>query len=141
MADTVNLEVATPTGLAFRGEVQSLQVPSVNGEFGMLPNHLPLLAALRPGVLKYQVGGKTHALAIGAGFVEVGSKKVSVLCDACKKPEQIQVAEVGAKLTALQKDLSEMKGLHEGREYDELSRQLQWQEAQIAAKAIETGSA
>ena len=62
-------------------EVDSVQAPSVEGEFGVLPNHLPLLAALKCGLLVWEVEGKRKVAAIGPGFVEGGPEKVLLLTD------------------------------------------------------------
>ena len=84
----LTLEVATPTGWALEPtQVSSVQAPSVFGEFGVLPGHLPLLVALKAGPLHYVVDGTTkHAAIGGTGYAQVdtqqdGSGKLRVLAD------------------------------------------------------------
>ena len=68
-SSTVSLEVATPTGKALSVEADDVQVPSSAGEFGVLPGHLPILAVLKPGVMKYKADGQTYRAAISSGFM------------------------------------------------------------------------
>ncbi|MCZ7679957.1 MAG: hypothetical protein M5U28_14820 [Sandaracinaceae bacterium] len=81
MADTelLSLEIATPVGLALSTECESIAAPSVEGEFGVFAGHLPLLAALRAGVIKYRVDGKDLLAAVGPGFVEAGAAQGAAL--------------------------------------------------------------
>ena len=66
MADTIHLEVVTPDGLKLAADVNEFTAPSVDGEFGVLPGHVPLLAALTTGIVTYQLNGEKHAVAVGA---------------------------------------------------------------------------
>ena len=75
-SEHLQLDVVTPSGSVLSAQVDSVQAPSVQGEFGVLPNHLPLLAALKCGLLVWEVEGKRSIAAIGPGFVEGGPDKV-----------------------------------------------------------------
>jgi F-type H+-transporting ATPase subunit epsilon len=85
MAETsthkIDLEVVTPRGRVLAAEVDEVTAPSVEGEFGVLPGHLPMVVALRSGLLTYRQGGETRKCAVGAGFGEVGPHKLVVLTD------------------------------------------------------------
>lgn len=137
MADLLTLEVATPIGLALRTDAQSVAAPSVNGEFGVFPGHLPLLAAVKPGLLKYRAANRDHVAAVGAGFVEVGPSKVLVLTDQYVAAKDVNESETKAELADAEKALVAYKELHEGREYDELQRRIDWCNARLAARAAE----
>ncbi len=136
-SESLTLEVATPLGLALRTEAESVAAPSVHGEFGVLPGHLPLLAALRPGVLKYRVEGKDHVAAVGAGFVEAGPDKVLLLCDVFVLPRDVDAAAVHGELEAAERELASYGERYEGPRYDELQRQIDWCSARLQAKAEE----
>lgn len=140
LPETLTLEVATPLGLVLRTEAEHVAAPSVHGEFGVLAGHLPLLAALRPGVLKYTLRGKEHVAAIGAGFVEAGPEKVLLLCDLFAEPRDIDAALVQEELDAAEKELASYGERYEGPRYEELQRQIDWCLARREAKA-ENGSA
>src|SRR5665213_3996312 len=71
----IDLEIVTPKGRALKKSVEEMRAPSVEGEFGVLPGHLPLLAALRTGIVTYREAGADHKCAVGTGFAEVGPVK------------------------------------------------------------------
>lgn len=133
MAATLKLEVATPDGLALTTEAEMVTAPSVSGEFGVLPGHLPLLAATRAGLLKYRVGGKEEVAAIGPGFVEALPGKVLLLTDAFLKPSAIDRATVEKELANAEQALNQLKGPQIGVEYEELARAVDWARARLEA--------
>jgi F-type H+-transporting ATPase subunit epsilon len=81
MAATLKLEIVTPEKTAYSEDVEMVTLPGSEGEFGVYPNHVPLLTTLTPGELRVLKGGKETFLAIGEGFVEVTGSSVSVLTD------------------------------------------------------------
>ena len=88
----LKLEIVTPEKLVLDAEVDSVTVPTVTGEAGILPNHAPLISALKPGVLAYTTKGSTDKLAVSGGFVEVNADTVSVLVDTAESAGEIDVA-------------------------------------------------
>src|SRR5262245_35038070 len=116
MAQTIHLEVVTPTGLAVRAEADQVEGPSVFGEFGVLPGHLPLLAALRAGVVRFRSAGKVSAWAVGPGFAEAGPDKVTVLTDAALAGGDVDVATVRADRDDVQKRIDAFPGESTGAE-------------------------
>jgi F-type H+-transporting ATPase subunit epsilon len=137
LPDHLTLEVATPLGLVLKTEAMSVAAPSVHGEFGVFAGHLPLLAAVKPGLLKYRTGNKDHVAAVSAGFVEAGPTKVLLLTDQFALPKDIDEAAVKADLSAAEKDLAAYKDRYEGNQYEELQRKIDWCNAQLLAKASE----
>ena len=136
MAGTLKLEVATPDGLALKTDVEIVTAPSVEGEFGVLPGHLPLLAATRAGLLKYRENNQEHVAAIGPGFVEALPDKVLVLTDAFLAPKSIDKAAAEKALADAEKKIAESKGATDSPEHQELIRALEWARAKVdAAKA------
>ena len=91
MADTLQLQVATPERLFVDEQVTLVELPGKNGYMGILAGHAPLLSALGGGVLSYEGGGGPHKVAIGGGFVEVFENHVRVLADQAEFPQDIQV--------------------------------------------------
>jgi F-type H+-transporting ATPase subunit epsilon len=131
----LQLDVVTPTGSVLSAKVDSVQAPSVQGEFGVLPNHLPLLAALKCGLLVWEVGGKRHIAAIGPGFVEGGPDKVLLLTDLFASPETIKPEAVRQELARAEEALKAFGELYEGPEYNELQRNVDWAQARLEAYA------
>jgi F-type H+-transporting ATPase subunit epsilon len=133
MAALLKLEVATPDGLALKTEAEIVTAPSVQGEFGVMPGHLPLLAATRSGLLKFRVGGKDEVAAVGPGFVEALPNKVLLLTDAFLRPANIDRAAAEKELSEAERGIAEFKGPLEGNAYDELQRKLEWARARVDA--------
>ena len=131
MAELLTLEVATPLGLKLSTEAEAVEVPSVSGEFGVLPGHVPVLTSLRCGVLRYEVGGKEQVAAVGPGFAEADATRVRLLTDLFALPEQIDEAATKKELDEATKELAGFGQLHEGREYDELQRSVDWAQARL----------
>jgi F-type H+-transporting ATPase subunit epsilon len=78
-ADKIQLEIVTQRGRALDALVDEVTAPSVKGEFGVMPGHLPLLAATRTGLVTYRQGGETKKCAIASGLAEAGSNRLIIL--------------------------------------------------------------
>lgn len=139
-AGIIRLEVVTPEGAAVRADVDQVEAPSVNGEFGVLPGHLPLLAAMRPGIVRYRSAGKTLTVAVGAGFAEAGADRMSILTDRCIDGKDVDVAGTRAQLDAATRKVEGWSEAAEGPEFEELSGNVLWLQAQLDA-AREIGRA
>lgn len=70
----LTLSIVTPEGQVHSQSVDEVTVPGLLGEFGVLPGHIALLSAVKPGVLRYRAGGERGRIAIGPGFAEVDGK-------------------------------------------------------------------
>jgi F-type H+-transporting ATPase subunit epsilon len=99
MAETIELEVATPERQLVRESVTDVQIPGKDGYLGILPGHAALLGLLGTGPLSYSSGGRKRYLAIQGGFVEVQPDQVRVLADVAERAEEIDVAKAQADLT------------------------------------------
>ncbi len=78
---TLHLEVVTPHGRSFHDDVDSVVVPGVEGEFGVLPQHMPLMTMIHAGELVIRKGSEEQRVPVGNGFVEVLADHVFVLTD------------------------------------------------------------
>jgi F-type H+-transporting ATPase subunit epsilon len=85
----LKLEIVTPEKKVLDEMVDSVTVPTASGEAGILPNHAPLISALKPGILSYSTKGTTERLALAGGFVEVSGNKVAVLTDTAETASEI----------------------------------------------------
>jgi F-type H+-transporting ATPase subunit epsilon len=81
MADTFQLEVATPERLFVDEQVSEAELPGKEGYMGILPGHAPLLSILGAGILTYKSAGGEKKLKLDGGFVEVFEDHVRVLAD------------------------------------------------------------
>jgi len=109
MADSFQLQVATPERLLVDEQVTSAEVPGENGYLGILAGHAPLMSALGAGVLSYEGGAGPHVLAIAGGFVEVSDNQVRVLADQAEVAQDIQVDKARQQLEEALRKLHEAK--------------------------------
>jgi F-type H+-transporting ATPase subunit epsilon len=85
----LNLEIVTPEGQAFSGEVEMVVLPGSEGELGILPQHTAVVTQLQPGELMLLQEGRPQWLAVGSGFVEVTGESVRVLTDMAVEEHEI----------------------------------------------------
>ena len=138
MADTFQLEVATPERLFVDEQASEAELPGKDGYMGVLPGHAPLLSALGAGVLTYKVAGGEHVLAIDGGFVEVFENHVRVLADHAELAENIPVEDARQQLEEAEKAL---KGAHDSAESEAALRATQKARARLDAAERAAGSA
>jgi F-type H+-transporting ATPase subunit epsilon len=131
MADTIHLEVVTPDGLKLAADVSEFTAPSVDGEFGVLPGHVPLLAALATGIVSYTLGGEKHAVAIGSGFAEVADDKALLITDRFIKKEDIDPVVVRLDLKEADEALDKFDGDLQGPAYGDLVARELWAAAEL----------
>ncbi|HKP69283.1 MAG TPA: F0F1 ATP synthase subunit epsilon [Pyrinomonadaceae bacterium] len=102
----LKLEIVTPEKKVFDDSVDMVTVPTASGEAGILPNHAPLVSALKPGILSYSNKGTVDRLAVSGGFVEISSNKVSVLTDSAESADDIDAAAARADRESAEKALA-----------------------------------
>ena len=73
--------------------VEYVSLPSVEGLYGILPRHAPMLVALKTGVVHYRQAGERRGVAVRGGFAEVTGRQVVILAEHAELPEDIDVAE------------------------------------------------
>jgi F-type H+-transporting ATPase subunit epsilon len=106
MADTLELEVATPERLLVREHVTQVEIPAENGMLGILPEHAPLLSLLGVGELSYTGGEGKRTMFISGGWLQVLNNHVRVLTDRAEMANEIDVARAGAALKRAQERLA-----------------------------------
>ena len=93
---TLRLEIVTPERKTYSEDVDMVTIPGADGEYGILPLHVPLITALKPGELRILKGGQETFLATGGGFAEVMPDRVSILTDAAMRDTEINETEAQA---------------------------------------------
>src|SRR5215467_945087 len=131
MQGKVTLEIVTPQGLALKEDVDDVAAPSVSGEFGVLPGHLPLLAALKTGIVTYHKGGNEKKLAVADGFVEVKDDRALLLTDKVVTRDQIDPVKVRLELKDVDDQLDRYAGTPGTPEWLELVSREVWAAAQL----------
>jgi len=93
MAETLKLEIVTPDGKAYSEDVEMVTLTGVQGEMGILPQHIRLMTKLVPGELVVRKGGRDLFVAVGGGLVEVTGTRVSILTDMAVAADKIDEAK------------------------------------------------
>ena len=92
MADKLSLEVVTPFRTVLNEEVDSVTLPGIEGELGILPEHVPLLTTLDTGIMSYVNGnGNTQAIAVHWGYAQVDGNTVRVLAELAETADEIDL--------------------------------------------------
>jgi F-type H+-transporting ATPase subunit epsilon len=130
-SETILLEVVTPHGVALREHVSEVTAPSVAGEFGVLPGHLPLLAALRTGLVSYKKDGKEESLAVHHGFVEVAHDVMLVLTERFAQKGDVDVVRVRLRLKEVDDQLDHWQGELTDPKRRDLIEEEQWLASQL----------
>ncbi|WP_439407643.1 F0F1 ATP synthase subunit epsilon [Bradyrhizobium sp. DASA03076] len=111
---TFHFDLVSPEKLAFSGEVDQVDVPGWEGDFGVLAGHAPFVAAVRPGILTIIAGGQKQKVIVLGGLAEVSDDRLTVLADVATSLDELDRAQFADKIAEMQEKLSE----HEGSELD-----------------------
>lgn len=99
------LEIVTPYGLVVSSKVEEVYIPGSQGDFGVLPGHIPFLTSLRIGELHYRRDKEIHLLAINRGFAEVTPTRTTILTDTAEPAEEIDVERAQTARTRAEEGL------------------------------------
>ena len=92
MSEQLNLEVVTPHRTVMVEDVESVTLPGIEGEFGILPEHIPLLTILDTGIMYYKnSSGETYAIAVHWGYAQVEGNNVRVLAELAETAAEIDM--------------------------------------------------
>jgi F-type H+-transporting ATPase subunit epsilon len=126
MDGTIHLEVVTPEGVKLAADVSEFTAPSVDGEFGVLPGHVPLMAALTTGIVTYILEGEKHTVAVGPGYAEISDDKAVLITDRFIKKADIDPVVVRLDLKEADEALDKFEGDLQGPEYGALVARELW---------------
>lgn len=87
----IHVSVVTPDGKVYDGDVDMVSVRTIEGELGILPRHIPLVAPLTIGAVRLKKGTTVEKVAVSGGFVEVRPDQVTILAEAAELPSGIDV--------------------------------------------------
>lgn len=118
---TLHFELVSPQKLVFSGEVDQVDVPGAEGDFGVLAGHAPAVATLRPGILTVFVGGKAEKIVVLGGFAEVSDKGLTVLADVAEAVEAIDRGMIAEQIGEMEQQAAKME---QGNALDKLITRL-----------------
>lgn len=108
----IHLEIVTPERLAYSEDVDSVTLPGVEGELGVLPHHAPLVSILGVGELRIRKGGAEESFAIVGGFLQVRPDKVVVMAETADLASEIDLERAQEARREAERALE--SGFHEG---------------------------
>ena len=129
----LTLEIVTPEARVYSDTIDTVVLPTVEGEIGILPGHLPLLTQVADGELRVTKGGQTQWLAVSGGFAQVDNDKVSVLAEHAITEEKIDEGAVEAALKRAEQQLREAK-LLDPAQAEHLQELVRYAGVQLAVK-------
>ncbi len=133
MADKVQFELVSTARLLVSREVEMVVVPGSEGDFGVLPDHAPMISTVRPGIIEIHEGGAvTERIFVAGGFAEVTGERCTVLADEATPVKDIDRKAAEAQLATLQ---SELAGLIKDEERARQEARIEALEAKLAAAA------
>jgi F-type H+-transporting ATPase subunit epsilon len=118
---TLHFELVSPQKLVFSGEVEQVDVPGAEGDFGVLAGHAPMVSTLRPGILTVFSGGNAQKIVVLGGFAEVSAEGLTVLADVAEAVEDIDRAMITARIGEMEERVAKMEP---GNELDKLITRL-----------------
>src|ERR1700684_3246707 len=99
---TFHFDLVSPEKLAFSGDVDQVDIPGVEGDFGVLAGHAPVVAAIRPGILTGTTGSTREKIILLGGLSEVSEKGLTVLADVATSLEELDRAQFADKISDME---------------------------------------
>jgi F-type H+-transporting ATPase subunit epsilon len=107
---TFHFDLVSPEKMAFTGEVDQVDVPGVEGDFGVLAGHAPVVAAVRPGILTVMSGGSKQKMIVLGGIAEVSDKGLTVLAEVATAIEELDRTKFSETIAEMETKLAEKEG-------------------------------
>jgi F-type H+-transporting ATPase subunit epsilon len=129
----LTLEIVTPEAKVYSDTIDSVVIPTVEGEIGILPGHIPLLTQVEDGELRVTKGTSTQLLVVSGGFAQIDGDRVRVLAENAINEEKIDEQAVEAALKRAEQQLREAKDL-DPQQYEHLQGLVRYAGVQLAVK-------
>jgi F-type H+-transporting ATPase subunit epsilon len=129
MAETLKLEVVTPSRRVLESRANEVRIPGALGELGVLPGHTELLTSLGTGEVMWFDGDTTGSLVVQGGFAEIQPDAVTVLASVAETIDEIDVEAARTTLAEAQEKLKSVSA----EDFDEVDAQVRLAEARISA--------
>ena len=103
---TFKLSLVSPEKLLFAGEVDQVDLPGVEGDFGVLTGHAPIVAMLRPGIMTVIAGSLREKFVVFGGVAEFSKEELTILADSASSVEEVDLAGLQARIDEMQEGLA-----------------------------------
>ena len=117
---TFHFDLVSPEQLAFSGDVDQVDIPGAEGDFGVLAGHAPVVAVIRPGILTVSSGGTRQKIIVLGGLAEVSDKGLTVLADVATSIEDLDRTKFAEQIAGMEAKLAEKEGSELDREIERL---------------------
>jgi F-type H+-transporting ATPase subunit epsilon len=117
----LHFELVSPEKLLFSGAVEQVDVPGLEGDFGVLEGHAPLVATLRPGILTVHMSDGAQKIVVLGGFAEVSDKGLTIVADLADSVENFDKSLLSAHIGAIEEKIAKTEP---GSELDKLVTRL-----------------
>jgi F-type H+-transporting ATPase subunit epsilon len=107
MPDAFHFDLVSPEKMVFSGEVEQVDVPGAEGDFGVLAHHAPLIAMLKPGILTVFGAGETKRIVVVGGFAEVNEQGLTVLADMAMPVEDFDRTSLEGQIKDTEEDVAD----------------------------------
>ncbi|HTL68611.1 MAG TPA: ATP synthase F1 subunit epsilon [Lacunisphaera sp.] len=129
----LTLEIVTPDAKVYSDTIDSVVVPTVEGEIGILPGHIPLLTQVADGELRVTKGNQTHFLAVSGGFAQIVGDSVRVLAENAIDEAKIDERAVEEAMRRAEQNIREAKTM-DPNEFEHLQNLVRFAGVQLAVK-------
>ncbi|MGY4304672.1 F-type H+-transporting ATPase subunit epsilon [Bradyrhizobium sp. USDA 4369] len=117
---TFHFDLVSPEKIAFSGEVDQVDVPGQEGDFGVLAGHAPFVATLRPGILTVTAGGTQQKIIVLGGLAEISEKGLTILADVATSLKELDQTAFAAEISSMEAKLNEKQGNELDRAFERL---------------------
>ena len=107
---TFHFDLVSPEKIAFSGEVEQVDIPGVEGDFGVMAGHAPLVATVRPGIMTVTAGGKHEKIIVLGGLAEISDKGLTVLADTATSVAELDRELLAQQIAEMEEGLKEEEG-------------------------------
>ena len=110
---TFQFDLVSPEKLLFSGQVDQVDIPGTEGDFGVLAGHAPVIAAIRPGIMTVFSGGNQEKIVVLGGIAEVSAKGLTVLADAATAVDDLDKAAFARTVADMEAAIAKLDEGHE----------------------------
>lgn len=130
---SLTLEIVTPEAKVYSDTIDSVVIPTVEGEIGVLPGHIPLLTQVADGELRVSKGSETLYLAISGGFAQIDGERIRVLAEHAISESKIDENAAEIAMKRAEQELRDSKNL-DPQQYENLQNLVRYTGVQLAVK-------
>jgi F-type H+-transporting ATPase subunit epsilon len=104
-----HFDLVAPDKLLFSGEVDQVDLPGIEGDFGVLAEHAPMVVLLRPGIISVIVGGQAERIVIFGGFAEISPQGLTVLADNASSIQDLDPAVLAQRVAEVEDKIKKLE--------------------------------